>query len=134
MTDDALIVKPREVCASRVGEWLPFYLLAQVHLERGDAAGAVDRFEQIKGPESATPKSCACAVLARATPACFPGRIARTFEGHNSYVTSVRLSQDGKLVLSGMQDDKLKLWETRPTAVVWPVRSKATAMKCKSCV
>ena len=65
MTDDALIVKLREVCASRVGEWLPFYLLAQVHLERGDAAGAVEALEQIKGPESANAEVRRRAALAR---------------------------------------------------------------------
>ena len=76
MTDDALIVKLREVCASRVGEWLPFYLLAQVHLERGDAAGAVEALEQIKGPESANAEVRRRAGARPATPACFPARIA----------------------------------------------------------
>ncbi len=52
MTDDALIVSMRDVCASRPEEWLPLYLTAQVHLERGDAAGAIEALEQIKAPEA----------------------------------------------------------------------------------
>jgi predicted Zn finger-like uncharacterized protein len=109
-TDDALIVKLREVCASRSEEWLPFYLTAQVHLERGDAAGAVEALEQIKGSESSNEEVRAALALARES---LPNsrRAVRTFEGHGSYVTSVRLSRDGKLALSGAQDNKLKLWD-----------------------
>jgi predicted Zn finger-like uncharacterized protein len=110
-TDDGLIVKMREVCASRPEEWLPFYLTAQVHTERGDAAGAVAALEQIKGPESRNEEVRAALALAKES-LSRSRREMRTFEGHGSYVTSVRLSRDAKLALSGAQDDKLKLWDT----------------------
>jgi WD40 repeat protein/serine/threonine protein kinase len=40
-TDVTLVQRMSEVCAAQPGAWLPTYLLAQVHLERGDPEAAL---------------------------------------------------------------------------------------------
>jgi WD40 repeat protein len=42
ITDEALLRELGEAAVSRPGDWLPPFLLAQVHLERGDCASALD--------------------------------------------------------------------------------------------
>jgi WD40 repeat protein len=37
---------------------------------------------------------------------------SRSFEGHTAHVTSVTLSSDGKLALSGSKDKSVRLWDT----------------------
>jgi WD40 repeat protein len=109
MADDVLVQKMREVCEADTEAWRPRYLLAQVHLERGDGAGAKQALDEITG-EAATKGGV------RAARQALEGlqesvRLIRAFEGHTGSVNSACLSIDGRLGLSGSGDKTLKLWE-----------------------
>jgi WD40 repeat protein/serine/threonine protein kinase len=99
-----------EVCASRPRHWLPRYLLAQVHLEQGDWPAAREALEGITGAAGRLEEVRAALAVARdwsAGPRC---RV-RSYEGHADWVSSVSLSRDGRLALSGSADHTLRLWE-----------------------
>ena len=49
ITDDNLVERMKEVCTTHSGDWLPLYLLGQVHLERADLKEAVKVLNKIKG-------------------------------------------------------------------------------------
>jgi len=116
-TDIPLIEKLRGVCASHPGEWLPLYLLGQVHLERGDCQAALETLGKTEGPGASRDEVVSSLTLAEH----WLGdsrRLLHTFEGHTLNVTSVCLSADGRCALSGSGsslvaagDNVLKLWD-----------------------
>ena len=86
------------------------WVLAQVHIERGDAEAAVKLLEGLSKAQRAKPEVC------RALAAAYAGlgqwrQCLRTFVGHTESVLSVALSADGRLALSGSDDMLLKVWE-----------------------
>lgn len=107
---EPLLQKLREICALHPGDWLPLYLLAQVQLDQGDWAAAIDSLGKITGAGASLDEVRAALALAQARQA-FPGRRVRSLEGHTSWVSSVSLSTDGRYALSGGADQTLRLWE-----------------------
>jgi len=110
MTDDLLVRKMGDVCASRSGEWLPLYLLGQVHLEQGDWQAAVEALEGIEGQDASQEEVVFALALAK-DQLVNSRRLLRTFEGHTDPVISVYLSADGRYALSGGGDKTLRLWD-----------------------
>ncbi|MDT3442754.1 protein kinase domain-containing protein [Pseudofrankia sp. BMG5.37] len=84
-------------------------LLAQVHLERGDVDSALPLLEEAarRAPEDTEVR----AALRRARADGATGRRRRTLEGHTSAVSSVCVSADGRLALSGSHDDTVRVWD-----------------------
>jgi WD40 repeat protein len=107
--DDVLVQKMRGVCEANAGAWRPRYLLAQIHLERGDGAGAKQALDEITG--GAATKGEVRAAKQAAEGLQESGRLIRTFEGHTGFVNSACLSMDGRYALSGSYDKTLKLWD-----------------------
>src|SRR5262249_27401977 len=107
---EAVVRKLQEVCASHAGSWLPPYLLAQVHLERGNWQAAHEALEQITGPGARLDEVRAALGMAEDR---LRGRRrqVREYLGHADWVSSVSLSRDGRLALSGSADRTLRLWE-----------------------
>jgi WD40 repeat protein len=95
----------KEVCKSYPGEWLPIYLLASFHLERGDNEKALSVLEEIKNVNHEIKELYS---LAQSSPGI---KCLRTFQGHNWPVFSVCFSPDGRYALSGSSDHTLKLWD-----------------------
>jgi len=95
----------KEVCKSYPGEWLPIYLLASFHLERGDNEKALSVLEEIKNVNHEIKDLYS---LAQSSPGI---KCLRTFQGHNWPVFSVCFSPDGRYALSGSSDHTLKLWD-----------------------
>jgi WD40 repeat protein len=108
---DALVQQLCEVCASRPRQWLPRYLLAQVHLEQGDWHAAREALEGITGAAAGLEVVRAALAAARAWSGAPRSRV-RCCEGHGDWVSSVFLSADGRLALSGSADRTLRLWDT----------------------
>ena len=109
ITDDAVVRKLREVAASHEANWLPWYLLCQVHLERDDCDAALSALAQIPDADAKQAEVDEARALAqeRAPTAM---RALGTLEGHTDIVMAVRLSSDGQLALSGSADHTLRAW------------------------
>ena len=97
------------VAASRPGEWLPGYLLAQVHLERDDCEGAISTLEaaSVHGP---APQEIADALHAARERLPHSGRVVGVIEAEE--VDAVSFGPDGRLVLVGSGDHDLRVWDT----------------------
>ncbi|MCG6552692.1 MAG: protein kinase [Candidatus Magnetominusculus sp. LBB02] len=111
ITDDILIRELEEVQRSHRDDWTPEYLLALVHTERNDCVSAIKYLENIIATFGHIEEvAAALAFVQEELPAS--RRLMRTFSGHTAPVTSVSLSHDGRLALTGSMDKKLKLWDT----------------------
>jgi WD40 repeat protein len=107
---DALLRQLSEACASRPRQWLPRYLLAQVSLDQGDWSAAREALEGITGA-AARLEEVRTALAAARDWATGPRSPVRGYEGHADWVSSVCLSRDGRLALSGSADQTLRLWD-----------------------
>ncbi len=110
MTDQALVRQMREVAQSQGQSWTSQYVLACVHLERGDCESAIGLLEECRRTAPDAPEVVAALTTAR-TQLPVSGRCLRNFEGHTGRVASVSFSPDGRLALSGSEDKYLRLWE-----------------------
>jgi WD40 repeat protein/serine/threonine protein kinase len=111
MADDAALLRDLEEAKnSRHGDWRIDYLLALVHLERGDCESAIKILDRIQstGAERKEIQS-----LRKESLQCLPQsrRLHHTFKGHTDAVHSVCLSTDNRFALSGSSDNSLKLWD-----------------------
>jgi tetratricopeptide (TPR) repeat protein len=100
MTDETLVEKMKVVRTSYPSEWRPLYLLAQVHLERGDCESALEVLAQISDADVAHAEVMLASAVAKKL-LDLSQRCLRTFEGNTRSVPSVCLSADGRYALSG---------------------------------
>lgn len=101
---DSLIRALEQSQQSYLKNWVTYYLLGLVYLERNAQEAALKTLEAIQGVEAQQEEVQAALALARK-------RCIRTFTGHKDGVNSVCLSVDSRLALSGSKDHTLKLWE-----------------------
>jgi len=85
-------------------------LLAAVHLERGDVKAARAALEEARQAAPTDPLVVELLGLVAQAPHDADTQ-PRTFAGHTQTVSSVCLSVDGRLALTGSVDMTLKLWE-----------------------
>ena len=109
VTDDALVRIVQEIVERTPAAWLPRYLLAQVHLERGYAEGAKEELGKIE--EDGSTRAEVVAAKQVSEELAPPIRLIRKLEGHTAAVPSACMSGDGRYVLSGSWDNTLKLWD-----------------------
>ena len=111
LTDDVLVQQLEAVRAALSEVWQASYLLAQVHLERGDVDAALPLLEEtVQQAPGETHVQALLKLVQRgdvSTPQCL-----YVLQGHTKDVRSVSLSADGRLALSGSSDGTLRLWET----------------------
>jgi predicted Zn finger-like uncharacterized protein len=110
MTDEALLQKLHEVCISQPVQWLPLYLLAQVHLDQGNWQAAIETLEKITGAGANLDEVRHALAVAKER-LTRSKRCLHTFQGHTDGVFAVCMSADGRFALSGSGDKTLKLWE-----------------------
>jgi serine/threonine protein kinase len=98
--DVTMIQTVRELCAATPQSWLPLYMLAKVHLERGDSAKAAEILKRLKSTDVGGHEVNHW--LATATHLLPQTRdIVATFGPYPDGVTAVALSWDGCLGLAG---------------------------------
>jgi WD40 repeat protein len=109
-TDQDVVVALRDIVENSADAWLPRYLLAQVHVERGDTEEAKKELAQVNSDSEQPPEMSAVLRAAAEMPAM--SRVVRTFGGDaKGFIQSVCLSPDGKHALSGSEDKTVKFWE-----------------------
>jgi WD40 repeat protein len=110
ITAEALEQNLHEVCASHPGEWLPFYMLAQVYLEKGNGGAALEALQKITGAAAGLDEVRAASSAAQERQAN-AGRLLASCAGHTDWVSSVSMSADNRLGLTGSADRTLKFWD-----------------------
>ena len=97
ITDEDLLKKLKTVSESIPENWLPAYLTAQVHLERGDCESIIAELEKLPAE---TRNRAEISRLLEETRLLLPfsRRCVRKFEAHSYHVTSVCLSSDGRVL------------------------------------
>jgi WD40 repeat protein/serine/threonine protein kinase len=113
LDDEALVRQLRAVIASRAGEWLPAYLLAQVHVEREDYSAAIACLQEVDEADQARPEHQDLLQKAQQLLAgtLRPLRRFEGYGGHRADITSLALTRDVQLLVTGSKDHTLKLWE-----------------------
>jgi len=111
MTDDILLRNLREALASHTGDWLPLYLLLLVHLERDDCISAFLILKNLS--QDMLHQAEFASVYQKVTDrGRRSGGLLEEYSGHYGGLTCVAVSLDGKRVLTGSRDAKVKLWNT----------------------
>ncbi|NEO81522.1 serine/threonine-protein kinase, partial [Moorena sp. SIO4G3] len=112
INDDELVENLEGVISSNSDNWIPKYLLAQVHLERDDCEAAIMILESINEEDLAQYKVRELLDIAeKREPEST--RFLQTFEGHQSWVESVCFSNDGTFALSASDDCTIKKWDLK---------------------
>ena len=107
--DQELIQRLSEVRASHPDQWIDEYLLARVHLERGDSESALALLQSIEDPGPRQAELSAALDLASRHSET-GARWRRKLKGHSAEVSSIHLSGDSRHLLSGSLDTTLKVW------------------------
>jgi len=117
LTDDALVQQLETVRASQGDRWQVMYLLALVHRERGDEGAALSWLRQAVQQAPTETEAQALQEQIREIQeqiqfdAIAPGCCLRIFSERMDRVSSVSLSADSRLALSGSWDQCVRLWE-----------------------
>ncbi len=110
-SEEEAVRQMRQVCASHLGDVRPTCLLAQLHLEWADYAGALTLLDEL--PESdrrrVEVEELHAEAAQRRHQASHPFR-ALEHDGHRKLVTSLALNADGTRLLSGSWDHLGKVW------------------------
>jgi WD40 repeat protein len=110
ITDSDLITELEELCKTRAREWVAAYSLGLVQLERGEVKLAEKALQEAAalggGSEVRAALEDARARLPEAP------RCVRSFTGQPPFVTTVFVSADARWALSGIDQGKLRLWDT----------------------
>jgi WD40 repeat protein len=129
LTDDELVRQLDEVRTTQADDWRVEYLLGLVHLERGDPKSAVRILQQActRAPNEtgllATLQSAQANVDAG-------GACIGVLEGHTKSVTSVVFSPSGRHVLSGSEDNTIRLWELPRGRCLVILEGHTDAVRC----
>ena len=112
LTDDALVHQLERVRPGQAAPGWAEYLLAQVHLERGDVRAAQSLLKEAvhQAPIASLTQALLKRIQARIVMGNYNGP---TFlQGSTERVNAVSLSADGRWLASGSRDGMIRLWET----------------------
>ncbi|MFA6243551.1 MAG: protein kinase [Candidatus Hydrogenedentales bacterium] len=111
-TDMTMLHLARELCRLQPKDWMPVYMFAQLHLERGDYQAALELLERLQGVDLGGHEVVAAIETAtERKPAT--RRLISTFAHRTGEVTAVCMSWDGHLALSATTS---KRWPGKLTA------------------
>lgn len=114
LTDDELVKRLEIICSSSADSWLTHYLLALLHLERGDMDSAMPLLETATQQVKSKSEMRLAHNLVRSL-GSLEARRLRAFGEHNSEIHSISISSDGQYALSGSgffnKDNVIRLWD-----------------------
>jgi len=108
LTDDVVARRVEETAAACSYEWRGSYLLALVHLERGDAHAALQLLEKVAPLAGGDAEVEATLIDARKR-AAEAADNARVISSHRGFVSDLSMTADGKRILSVGEDNALRL-------------------------
>lgn len=100
INDDILVRDMEQMRQSHPGNWVAYYYLGLVHLERDDCFQAIEILESIQG-EGAQQQEVKAALAQAQERLPHSRRLLLTFKGHIDDINSVYLSADSRFALSG---------------------------------
>jgi len=110
ITDVDFIRRLEELRQTHPDEWRVAYYLGLVQMERNNIAEAISTLESVAECGGGSDVRNALRE-AHSFKSADVTRSVRIFEGHNKTVSSICLSADGGLALSGSWDNTLRLWD-----------------------
>ncbi len=115
LTDDALLLRLQEIAKFHPRERLPFWLLAEVYMEQGEYRRATKILRELTQslPER---RDLHAALKYSEAHLGVSRRQDMTYDAHQDAVTAVASSRDGKFVLTGSEDNTVRMWD-RSTGV-----------------
>lgn len=116
-TDMTMLHLARELCRLQPKAWMPVYMFAQLHLERGDYQSALELLERLRGVDLGGHEVAAAIEVATERKDA-TRRLIRSFAHRSGVVTALCMSWDGHLALSATTSKK---WPGKITA--WNVSS-----------
>jgi WD40 repeat protein len=109
-TDEAFLGRLQEVVQFHPGEWTPQYLIAQIHFERGVFREGADLLKLHEPPEEFHEVATSIQAQAESNKASTRTALWRG-EDHNDAVTAVAWAPDNRYILTGSEDNTVKLWK-----------------------
>jgi WD40 repeat protein/serine/threonine protein kinase len=109
ITDEHLLAKLQQARPSCADPARVDYLLGLVHLERNDAASAIETLSKTESTAGGVEVASAL-VLAKARHSN-TAQLLRTLKGHTERVLAAAWSPDGRFVASSSADGSMALWE-----------------------
>ncbi|MBF0381358.1 MAG: serine/threonine protein kinase [Magnetococcales bacterium] len=111
VADDLLFVeRMEESMRSMGGDWTARYLLAMLHMERGDSQAVFDLLKEVSEEEAQKDAVRDVAIAARYLKKK-SRRVLGDFSGHNGTVSSLRMIPNGKIAVSGSSDKTVRIWD-----------------------
>ena len=124
IADDALLREMEESRQSHKGDMIVPCLLAQIHLERGDSAAALDMLRAAgKDDKIASADVRALRSESECRLKYSMGRTRRLNEALHGYLDEICISSDGRWVVVGKNTGELKLWDLQKRCCFWVVEA-----------
>jgi len=129
ITDIDLVRKLEGIRPSHIDSWADEFFLGCIHAERGDAQAAVRVFEEAveKAPGV---KDLELTLDDARRHTCDWRQRLQTYEGHESIISTVMLSPDGRLGFSGDWDGKLRFWDLSSGRCLKVLEEEKGAISC----
>ncbi|MCC6797370.1 MAG: protein kinase [Candidatus Hydrogenedentes bacterium] len=115
LTDDALLLRLNDIAKFHPRERMPQWLLAQVYMEQSEFRQAARILRELA---QAMPERRDVHDALRTAELNMPAtrRMESTYEAHQDALTCIACSRDGKFLLTGSEDNTIRMWD-RHTAI-----------------
>jgi WD40 repeat protein len=111
-TDEAFLGRLQEVIQFHPGNWIPKFLISQVHFERGVFREGLELIKSQEPPDEYRSVTTNAIALAERNKTC-TRKVIWSGTDHNDAVTAVAWSPNNRYILTGSEDNTVKLWNPK---------------------